>query len=81
MDPSWGLSLGEAVMVANKTIIEDVLYREEYQLFVDKMSYADEGSLIMSAKANDLNPFFYLAHVFKKLPAAKTLEDIEILLP
>jgi len=38
-------------------------------------------SLIMTAKMNGLDPFYYLAHIFKKLPAAETLEDIEALLP
>ena len=38
-------------------------------------------SLIMTAKANGVDPFYYLAHVFKELPRAQTLEDIEALLP
>jgi transposase len=38
-------------------------------------------SLIMTAKANDLDPFHYLRHVFTELPKATTLEDIEQLLP
>jgi transposase len=38
-------------------------------------------SLIETAKANGLDPYFYLRHVFIALPQAKTLEDIEALLP
>lgn len=38
-------------------------------------------SLIMNAKLNGLNPYLYLKHVFKELPAAETVEDIEKLLP
>ena len=38
-------------------------------------------SLIMTAKMNGLDPFYYLAYVFKKIPAAVTLEDVEALLP
>ena len=38
-------------------------------------------SIIETAKANSLEPFNYLSHVFKMLPAAKNLEDIEALLP
>jgi len=38
-------------------------------------------SLIETAKANDLEPHAYLAHVFTQLPNANTLQDIEILLP
>ena len=38
-------------------------------------------SLVQTAKANRLEPWAYLEHVFKKLPAAQTLEDVEALLP
>lgn len=38
-------------------------------------------SLIETAKANDLEPYAYLRHVFKELPKAEKLEDIEELLP
>ena len=38
-------------------------------------------SLIETAKANGLEPYRYLAHVFKELPAAQYLEDFEALLP
>ena len=30
---------------------------------------------------NGLDPFYYLAYVFKKIPSAQTVEDIEALLP
>lgn len=38
-------------------------------------------SLIETAKANGLEPYQYLAQVFKELPQAKTVEAIEALLP
>jgi hypothetical protein len=38
-------------------------------------------SLIETAKANGLEPYHYLAHVFRELPNATTLDDIEKLLP
>ena len=38
-------------------------------------------SLIETAKANGLEPYGYLRHIFEKLPLAKTLEDYEALLP
>lgn len=38
-------------------------------------------SIIITAKHHGLNPFYYLAHVFRWLPLAKTVEDIEALLP
>ena len=38
-------------------------------------------SLIQTAKANGLNPYEYLKHVFKELPNATAVEDMEKLLP
>ncbi len=38
-------------------------------------------SLIETAKANGLEPYHYLKRVFTELPAAKTVEQIEALLP
>jgi len=38
-------------------------------------------SLIETAKANRLEPYAYLRHIFEKLPAASSLKDFEDLLP
>jgi transposase len=38
-------------------------------------------SLIETAKANKLEPYAYLRHIFEKLPTATSLEDYEGLLP
>ena len=38
-------------------------------------------SLIETAKANGLEPYYYLRYVFKELPKAQSLEQIEALLP
>ena len=38
-------------------------------------------SLIETARANGLEPYTYLRHVFTELPKATTVEDIEALLP
>lgn len=38
-------------------------------------------SLIETAKANGVEPYAYLRHVFDRIPAAQTLEDFEALLP
>jgi transposase len=38
-------------------------------------------SLIETAKANGLEPYAYLRHIYTQLPGAQTLEDIEALLP
>jgi transposase len=37
--------------------------------------------LIETTKANGLEPYHYLRHVFKELPKAESLEQIEALLP
>lgn len=38
-------------------------------------------SLIETAKANGLNPYDYLQHLFNELSQAQTLEQIEAILP
>jgi len=38
-------------------------------------------SLVETAKANKIEPYAYLRHIFEKLPAAETLADYEALLP
>jgi transposase len=54
-------------------------------LFSDTVKGANASanlySLIETAKANGLEPYRYLRHVFKELPAAQSLEDFEALLP
>ena len=44
-------------------------------------SSANLYSLIETAKANGLEPFAYLCHLFTELPTAKTVDDYEKLLP
>ena len=54
-------------------------------LFCDTVNGANASanlySLIETAKANGVEPYGYLRTVFTELPNAKTLEDIEALLP
>jgi transposase len=38
-------------------------------------------SLVETAKANDIEPWAYLQHLFERLPAATELADLEALLP
>lgn len=38
-------------------------------------------SLVITASLNDLEPYAYLNHLFRQLPAARTVEDFEALLP
>ena len=42
---------------------------------------ANSYSLIETAKAHGLEPYAYLREVFTKLPPARTIDDIEALLP
>ena len=44
-------------------------------------SSANLYSLIATAKANGIEPYAYLRHVFTELPKAQCVEDIEALLP
>jgi len=44
-------------------------------------SSANLYGLIETAKANELEPYAYLYHVFKELPKARSIDDIEALLP
>jgi transposase len=54
-------------------------------LFADTVRGAEASanlySLIETAKANDLEPYAYLRHIFTELPKATALEAIEELLP
>ena len=54
-------------------------------LFADTVRGAEASanlySIIETAKANGIEPYAYLRHVFAELPKATTLEDIEALLP
>jgi transposase len=54
-------------------------------LFADTVRGAEASAnlytVIETAKANGIEPYAYLRHVFAELPKATTLEDIEALLP
>ena len=54
-------------------------------LFADTVKGAKASaslySLVQSARANELEPYAYLRPLFAKLPAAKSVEDFEALLP
>ncbi len=54
-------------------------------LFADSVGGAKASanlySMIQTAKANRIDPYAYLRHVFTELPKARTVEDIESLLP
>ena len=45
------------------------------------LASANFYTMVETAKANGINPCAYLKHVFTELPKAKTVEDLEALLP
>jgi hypothetical protein len=69
---------------AERTIRPFVIGRNNW-LFSDTVNGAEASarlySLTLTAKANGHEPYRYLRHVFKELPAATSLQDIEALLP
>ena len=38
-------------------------------------------SVVETAKANDLEPWAYLQHIFAELPKARSFDDVDALLP
>jgi transposase len=48
---------------------------------VGAQASANLYSLVMTCRANDVEPYAYLNHLFEHLPAASTVEQIEALLP
>jgi transposase len=69
---------------AERAIRPFVIGRNNW-LFCDTVRGADASarlySLIATAKANGHEPYRYLCHVFKELPAAASVEEFEALLP
>jgi transposase len=69
---------------AERVIRPFVIGRNNW-LFSDSANGAEASarlySLILTAKANGHEPYRYLCHVFKELPAADSVEDVEALLP
>jgi transposase len=54
-------------------------------LFVDSQlgakASANLYSIVMTCRANDIEPFAYLCHLFEEFPKAKTAGQLEALLP
>ena len=48
---------------------------------VGAQAIANLFSLVMTARANGLEPFRYLSHLFEHLPSAATVEAVEALPP
>ena len=48
---------------------------------VGAQASANLFTLVMTARANEVEPFAYLCYVFEHLPTATTLEALEALLP
>jgi transposase len=54
-------------------------------LFVDSQlgakASANLYSIVMTCRANGIEPYAYLCYLFEELPKAKTTEELEALLP
>ena len=70
--------------LAENAIRPFVIGRKNW-LFADTVHGANASanlySLVETAKANSLDPYHYLAHLFTELPKAHTFDQIERLLP
>jgi transposase len=67
-----------------RQIKQYALGRKLWMFCYDKVgaqASANLFSLVMTARANGVEPFEYLSEVFEQLPAATTVEAIEALLP
>ena len=67
-----------------RRIKQYALGRNLWKFCYDKVgaqASANLFSLVMTARANGVEPFEYLSEVFEQLPAATTVEAIEALLP
>lgn len=67
-----------------RQIKQYALGRKLWMFVYDKVgaqASANLFSLVMTARANGVEPFEYLSEVFEQLPAATTVEAIEALLP
>lgn len=76
------------VMIDNNLVenkIRPFVVGRKRWLFNDTVAGANASaalySLVETAKANDIEPYAYLKHVFERLPACQTLADYEGLLP
>jgi transposase len=67
-----------------RQIKQYALGRKSWMFCYDKVgaqASANLYSLVMTARANGVEPFEYLSHLFEHLPSAATVEAIEALLP
>jgi transposase len=68
-----------------ENVIRPFVMGRKAWLFSDTPAVADASahlySLIVTTKANGLEPYAYLRHLFTELPKATTADDIEALLP
>ena len=87
--PKLRYFLDDPVVGPDTNIVENVIRSfaigRKNWLFCETARGADASanlfSLVITAKSNGLDPYFYLKRVFTELPKAVTLEDIEKLLP
>ena len=72
-------------MIYAENALRPFALRRRNWLFADTVSGAKASahlySLVQTARANELEPYAYLRRLFTELPAAQTVEQIEVLLP
>lgn len=87
--PKLGYFLEDPVVGPDTNVVENVIrpfaIGRKNWMFSDTARGADASanlfSLVITAKANDIDPYHYLKQVFTELPKAKVLVDFEKLLP
>jgi transposase len=87
--PKWVLFLDHSEVPIHNNFVERqikqyALGRKLWMFCYDKVgaqASANLFSLVMTARANGLEPFEYLSELFEQLPTATTVEEIEALLP
>ncbi|RYZ89877.1 MAG: IS66 family transposase [Proteobacteria bacterium] len=87
--PKLGYFLDDPIVGPDTNVVENAIrpfaIGRKNWMFSDTARGADSSanlfSLVITAKANGIDPYSYLRLVFSELPKAKTLEDFEGLLP
>ncbi|RYZ86106.1 MAG: transposase, partial [Proteobacteria bacterium] len=87
--PKLGYFLEDPIVGPDTNIVENAIrpfaIGRKNWMFSDTARGADASanlfSLVITAKANGIDPYFYLKNVFSELPKAITAEDVEKMLP
>lgn len=92
MDGQWSKLtrfLDDPVIGLDTNVVENAIrpfaVGRKNWLFSDTVKGANASaalySLVITARANGVEPYDYLAHIFSELPRATSVDDIDALLP